>query len=280
MSNPALVHVQRVESRAKPMSKAIQRWLMQYARSLLPRVLEQAQREMVTKADDDLTKQLLEILRLYGLRQMQEAAGAAAKWQGGAGKAIIPAGAVKDYLAEKRVLIQQLKADTEESVRRQVGDLINEALQEEPVPSAGEIRRRIMNSWFGPAGGTPGAAEEVGGRGVLGTTEQSTDNGVLYAFSAERADLIARTELAQAENTGKVEGYEQTGAKMLEWVAYTDGKSGDRHHEEMDGKMVKIGDYFVMPRWKGIKDKLRYPGDPSAPIRQTANCRCTVVAHD
>ncbi len=84
--------------------------------------------------------------------------------------------------------------------------------------------------------------------------------------------LIARTEMAQAENTGIVEGYKASGVKRLVWLAYKDGRSGDREHDEMHRVETPVGVPFELPDGT----RMRYPGDPAAPIKHTANCRCSV----
>ncbi len=92
-----------------------------------------------------------------------------------------------------------------------------------------------------------------------------------YAFSPERAALIARTETSIAENAGIFAGYEASGVEEIEWLAFRDGRSGDRHHERMHGKRVKLGDYFILPSGA----QMMFPGDSDGPIGDLANCRCT-----
>lgn len=94
-------------------------------------------------------------------------------------------------------------------------------------------------------------------------------------FSPERAELIARTELGQAENAGIYAGYVETGVDEIEWLGYRDGRSGQRQHDRMVGVRVKVGEMFVLP--SGVR--LRHPGDMDAPIGETVNCRCTTRGH-
>lgn len=229
----------RVDSRSKAMQGALLRWLNRYAR----KVVEAELARQVKKADDGLRDDLLELIRLYGLRQMDDAA----RMAGGN----VRAEAVDSYLKTKEIRIQGLMAETRDQIREDIRRVLRGSLSETPQPSAGEIARRIRGSYFGPVDARP------------------------FAVSSERAALIARTELAQAENTGIVEGYRATGVEWLEWLAYTDGESGDRHHERMNGKRVKLGEMFTNT---ATGNELRYPGDPEAPIKETANCRCSVRA--
>lgn len=83
----------------------------------------------------------------------------------------------------------------------------------------------------------------------------------------ERADLIARTELMDAANSGQRESWAQaveegllTGLEMREWIA-TDDPSLCDHCDRLDGKLAELdGDY---PDGGGI-------GPPLHP-----RCRCT-----
>ena len=182
------------------------------------------------------------------------------------------------FLRSKEVLLQQIMSGMRRDVRNSVRDLVAASVEEIPRPSIGELARRIHSSFHGAAtatGKTRGdtvrdvVPAPMRGARVLPTERyRLTDGGSLYAFSPERAELIARTEMVQAENTGIVEGYKQTGVLGLEWLAYDDGRTGDRQHNELKGDAVPVGDYFVTP----LGNRLRYPGDPTAPIKETANC--------
>lgn len=96
----------------------------------------------------------------------------------------------------------------------------------------------------------------------------------LAEMTQERAMRIARTEMGVASNTGLAAGYEAAGAKELEWLAFRDGRSGDRHHERMHGQRVAVGELFTLPSGA----KMRYPLDPRGPVGEIVNCRCTVRA--
>lgn len=240
-----------VNARAKSMRNAISRWMMRLAR-------EQVKRETdkligrIKKADGDGgIDDLVGILVNHGSRQAVDASVRLA-----ADDDVRRAVESKEFRIK---VVEEIRQAAEQRARRisdvalaeintQVRQIVSEALDEDPRPTKGEIARRIRNSFFG-----------------------RLDDRV-YAFSPGRADVIARTELAQAENTGIVEGYKEAGVKRIRWIAYSDGRSGDRHHERMNGKEIDVGDRFTTP----LGNKLRYPGDPRAPIADTVNCRCTV----
>lgn len=227
------------------MARAIGRWLTRIARDEVDRATRTGLKR-IRKADDDETA-LVEIIARYGGQQAVEAAAREALDDD-----VRQAVETKEFRIK---LIQEFKQDAvrrarrvsreaRAEVNRQVRQIIREALDEQPRPTKGEIARRIRRSFFGPL------------------------EDRVYAYSPGRAEVIARTELVQAENTGIVEGYKEAGVEEIEWIAYNDGRSGDRHHERMNGIRIKIGEKFETP----LGNELRYPGDPRAPIGDTVNC--------
>lgn len=257
------IRARQVEARARPLAQQLQVALAR----LVAREAREAQRDPwayvgIRKAKPTPEEELRALLLRFGLRQASDSATKTAESLGVT--ALIPRSIEADALARKPVKIKifQLLVDsleehalnitkeTKRLVRDDVRRTLDIALNEPRVPGSAEIARRIARTIF-----------------------SSTDGKEAYAFSFERANLIARTELVQVENTGINAGMEIAGVKRIEWLAYTDGLSGDRHHERMDGKTIALGDYFTTP----LGNRVRYPGDPSAPIEETANCRCTIV---
>jgi hypothetical protein len=92
-------------------------------------------------------------------------------------------------------------------------------------------------------------------------------------MSPERASLIARTEACQNENTGIYEGMRQLDVDQIVWLHSGSANPGKRHHDWMNGKVIELGEVFEMPSGQSM----RYPGDPDAPISETANCSCVVA---
>lgn len=99
------------------------------------------------------------------------------------------------------------------------------------------------------------------------------DNLVSY-----RAEVIARTESLRIVHQGVDAAYRQgirrgdLAADQLEcaWVATRDRRTRDTH-KEMHGQIRGWGEPFMSPSGA----QLLYPGDPDAPVEETANCRCT-----
>lgn len=97
---------------------------------------------------------------------------------------------------------------------------------------------------------------------------------------AWRAENIARTETLRSVNIGRYEAYRQAvdSGRVREqdirrtWNATPDKRTRDTH-AEMGGQTVGLNEEFVSPSGA----RLRYPGDPLAPLHETINCRCNVT---
>lgn len=219
--------------------------------------------ERVSKAEP-IDQELLDILMRFGIAQATGAAGRIGT-QGDIKRLVDPKRLKrelqsKDFRLKVFTELERwatkrargISVDTRKMVKRSIMQILSDAGGEFPQPSAGEMARRIRTQFHG---------EDPEGR--------------VFAFSPERAALIARTELAQAENTGTANGYEAAGVKKIRWLAKRDGRSGKRHHEKMHNKEVRFGDEtFITP----LGNRLRWPADPRAPIEDTANCRCAFRA--
>ena len=250
---------QTVETRAAAMQKPLEAWLRRFAlwartRAIRNLELEQPVDFGFEKAAPpdlaDLTEQLRALLTRYGLQQMQDAVARGAATIGA--EVSLTDALIADFFASKDIKVKEIMEATLRASQDAIRGIISEALAEEVRPSTTEIGRRLRN------------------RLNFGTTEA----GQSFAFTPERAQLIARTEMVQAQNTGIVQGYRLSGITHHRWVAYNDGRTGDRRHNEMNRHPpVAVDEFFTLPDGT----KIRYPGDPDAPIKHTANCRCTTV---
>lgn len=104
-----------------------------------------------------------------------------------------------------------------------------------------------------------------------GTGIQAAAKGINEVYKQakfSRSLLIARTEMVGAVNNGRIEAYRQGDIKRVEWVATQDDVTRDSHRA-LDGVEQILGARF--------NNGCLYPGDPNAPIGETANCRCTIV---
>jgi hypothetical protein len=254
-----------IDAKIKPMQKALLAWFKGYAQILARQESSNVSKaKKLSKEEQVKQDELVALLMRYGLATARDSALSVGNNTRGIKTLLGGKDASKIILSKenKIVFFQQLSGwyeaqageilkSTKKMIRDSVDRLIADALAEVPTPSAGEIARRIRTQ-----------VAAVG------------KDGEMYGFSNERAMLIARTELVQAYNSGAYLGMKALGIKKKQWIAQTDGKSGDRHHEWMNGKVVDIDKPFKT--WLG--NELDYPGDPFGPIKETANCRCDVVS--
>lgn len=99
-----------------------------------------------------------------------------------------------------------------------------------------------------------------------------------------RAETIARTEGLRVAHQASEELFSQAiergdlGAGDLEGTWNHAPRRADKRHERMfhramHGQARAWGEPFV----SGLGNRLRFPGDPAAPIDETANCACVVT---
>ncbi|MBQ2211611.1 MAG: hypothetical protein II410_01845 [Ruminococcus sp.] len=108
----------------------------------------------------------------------------------------------------------------------------------------------------------PKIAERV----ALGTAQRDLDASIRNA----------RTATTGAENGGRVASYKRCEDMGIEvkkvWIATLDGRT--RHtHRLLDGQKAAVEESF-----KVEGEKIKFPGDPSAPGHLVWNCRCTLIA--
>lgn len=114
-----------------------------------------------------------------------------------------------------------------------------------------------------------GAHED--GLGIDDIAEQLNDElfeGRLEGYVAERA---SRTGVVASSNAGNHSAIQDSSAIGEEWITSLDGRERD-DHAEADGQIVPVDTAFIVG---GVT--MQHPGDPTAPVGQIANCRCTVV---
>lgn len=89
-----------------------------------------------------------------------------------------------------------------------------------------------------------------------------------------RSNLIARTESTGVANYGALQAMAYEGVAEKMWLATNDTRTR-ASHREADGEVVKLDGMFSVG---GVN--LMFPGDPTAPVHEVANCRCTMIAGD
>jgi hypothetical protein len=230
----------RVARARRQLTKPLERWIKKLRLELTREALDDLKsgRLDLKKIDEGATDQeLLEILALYGVRQADRSGSYTAEalredW-------IIPPQLVSSIIADKAIKVKHIRSDIVTAVRETIRAIMQEAERADPRPSMAQLSRTIQ-----------------------------TELADLHAVSPARAALIARTESLQNESTGIFGGMEVAGVDEIEWLSSRNPNHGSRAHQRMDGETVKLGEYFTTP----LGNRLRYPGDPSGPISETANC--------
>lgn len=87
-----------------------------------------------------------------------------------------------------------------------------------------------------------------------------------------RKEMIARTETTRIANAGAFNLFDRWGVKKKEWLSTGDDRTRD-WHLSMSGQIVDIRGKFK----SGLGNLLEYPGDASAPLNETIQCRCTIL---
>ena len=151
---------------------------------------------------------------------------------------------IDEFMLTKEIRIQEWMDGTNKQLAEDVRRVLGDMAQREPKPTGRETARALLS-----------VTTEGGG-----------------AFSAMRADRIARTETASAENFGIYQGQIAAGVGEIEWLTITDGRQ--RHtHDELDGQITKVGTPFQLDNGR----TLMFPGDPNGHPEEIINCRCTTA---
>ena len=95
-----------------------------------------------------------------------------------------------------------------------------------------------------------------------------------------RSEVVARTEGVRATSMARDEALRQTVEATgrppedveRTWNRLNDGRQRDAH-DFMQGQKRGLNEAFI----DGDGNELRFPGDPSAPIETTAQCRCVIT---
>lgn len=91
------------------------------------------------------------------------------------------------------------------------------------------------------------------------------------AYSEQRSQVIARTEVVSASNYGGQKAAKDTGlVAQKEWADSGDGRVRDSH-EAMNGERVGLDARY--------SNGAEFPGDPNLPAKERILCRCVELYH-
>jgi HK97 family phage portal protein len=140
---------------------------------------------------------------------------------------------------EKKIL--RMVKSVNETSRKQIANIITEALASPEGYSTGEITNQIADS--------------------------------LDQVSDYRSERIARTETIGTHNKAIIETYIQSDVvEGKQWIATLDDRVRDSH-KEAHGQIVGLREPFRVG-----DDLLMFPGDVGGDASNTVNCRCTIKA--
>lgn len=245
------------DAAAVPYARALTRWAQAFGRREIQRAARDPAGYLRTEKARGDVSELVRLLRLFGVRWGADVApgvlgGRRAIDDAVAGKPV-KITVFQQWLRGREQIARDIAGSIVDRIRESVRTIVAESRKD--GATVAEVTRRIATQ-------VQAVEPEDGG-----------EKDRVYVFSFARAETIARTELSQVENTARAAEFEATGepGDEYEWLAYTDGRSGDRHHERMHRVRIPAGGRFSTP----LGNSVRFPGDPLAPIEETANCRCT-----
>jgi len=93
---------------------------------------------------------------------------------------------------------------------------------------------------------------------------------------AQRARMIARTELTQARNKAAVKGYKDRGTEYKMWVSFHDNRTRESHRD-LDGLVLPVDEMFAWLSEDGTTVAALAPGDANLPPGERINCRCVIA---
>lgn len=104
------------------------------------------------------------------------------------------------------------------------------------------------------------------------TPPATKDNGGVVPTLSQPPELLAQMVATAVVNAAQVAVAMAAGWTMKTWRSMRDTRVRDTH-VALNGTKLPITGTFLSPSGS----KLRFPGDPRAPIAEVANCRCRLV---
>lgn len=86
-----------------------------------------------------------------------------------------------------------------------------------------------------------------------------------------KARQLARDSTIGPSNGGRLTSYQDAGIFAKEWEA-TDDKRTRHTHNVADNQIVAMDNTFIVGGYEAM-----FPGDPSLPVQEFTNCRCTLI---
>ncbi len=252
----------QAEARSKALAPRIKAIFDRYYKILVDEEIKRT-KGLVQKGAADrerFIEQLAQLLTISGIREIEDA-----------GKKTDPKFTVapsffQQYFNEKKNEATALLANVDEEFKSKMREFLAQWLSEDPGITQAELARRIRFSFYAD-GAEVLAPNQKPSRGILEPLERGPR---ITRDVFSRASLIARTEMGKAQNRGNFEALKATGRKYKVWMP--ERSDGGRGHQEMRGVIAPVDEPFELPDGT----KMMFPGDPTAPIKHVANCRCGI----
>ena len=104
--------------------------------------------------------------------------------------------------------------------------------------------------------------------------KEALERSIWRSFVGGLAIVHGGANKGQFDSADKTEEFKQV-VFLKVWITKQDSKVRDTHRP-MQGKSIKKGELFKVPRKEGGFDLMKHPGDRSATIGNWINCRCTL----
>ena len=252
----------QAEARSKALAPKIKAIFDRYYKILVDEEIKRT-KGLVQKGAEDRTRfieQLAQLLTISGIREIEDA-----------GRKTDPSFKVaptffQQYFDEKKNEATALLTNVDNEFKSKMREFLAQWTTEDPGITQAELARRIRFSFYAD-GAEVLAPNQKPSRGILEPLERGPR---ITRDVFARASLIARTEMGKAQNRGNFEGLKATGRKYKIWKP--ERSDGGRGHQEMRNVIAPIDEPFTLPDGT----RMMYPGDPSAPIKHVANCRCGI----
>lgn len=243
----------------KALAKSIKKWHTDYVKSV--------RRAFIDFADSgvSLSGQWAGITRAPGQEEWEVLLGDLTGFKEGLGAAVTPK--IEKLLFDQAELLAKGELGVGTSLLNESTLFYREFVDSkviqltETLETVRDVVRDAVRSAITADGGLGSTSEQI--RQALESVKGNLNT--MVDKLGTRSELIARTETTSIANGARTEEMKLQGVLEHRWITASDGEVRESH--QVDGEIQTVGQPFT--------NGLRHPGDPSAPVGEVANCRCT-----
>lgn len=157
--------------------------------------------------------------------------------------------------------VMQFAGEVSETSKQALADLLQQAMLEGwTIPEMQEQLTVLFDGWAGDL------------------TDEQRASWAGERLPSKRTELIARDQTLRASNAGTNALYKEWGVRKKEWFSTADSRTRDTHRVGVawgqEPLVVAMNEPFRIG-----SALLQYPGDPSGPLAETIQCRCTSLPY-